>query len=240
MRIRTHTAAALVLLLGLGACGGADDDTPPSGTDPFPLAVGSQWSTQFTSSMAETGIRTYEVTGTDTVDGNTAHVVADRFGADTLLRRYVHTDTAVWRLANDAAPIDEQSAGAFLLLQLPLRTGERWTQLDESADSGIDVDGDGLAETLRTQAEAVVEQSGPVTTPAGRFDSAYLVTSTYRRGLVNPATGEIYEPEVQSVVHEWYVPGVGRVARDRLVTPAGGWREYESTEALSSYRLNTP
>lgn len=240
MRIRTHTAAAIALLLGLGACGGADEDTLPSGTDPFPLAVGSQWSAQFTSSMSETGTRTYEVTGTDLVDGDTAHVVADRFGASTLVRRYVHTDTAVWRLANDEAPIDEQSASAFLMLKLPLRAGERWTQLDESADSGIDVDGDGLSETLQTQAEAVVEQSGPVTTPAGRFEGAYLVTSTYRRGLVNPATGESYEPEVESVIHEWYVPGVGRVARDRLVIPAGGWREYESTEALSSYRLSAP
>lgn len=239
MKLRGPVALSLAVLSSLTACGGSE--SPASGTDPFPLAVGNRWSMQFDirigATDAQSGTSTLEVIRSEVVDGETAHVIADSMSGTE--RRYVQTQTEVWRLPADDAPSEERAAGRFLVLKLPLRAGDRWVQLDERSDSGFDEDADGKSELNVTYAEALVERVETIVTPAGNFSEAFVVTSTYRDGLVNAATDEVYEPAIQAVVREWYVPGVGPVRRERQVIPAGGWREYQSSEVLSGYRLTS-
>ena len=49
--------------------------------------------------------------------------------------------------------------------------------------------------------------------------------------------GEVFDTEVNSI-KEWYVVGVGVVRRETYVQPYGGWRDYHTTEILSSYDVN--
>lgn len=243
MKFRGQVALSLAVLISLTACGGSESPSTASGTDPFPLVVGNQWSMQYEirigATNASSGTLTHEVMRSEVVDGDTAHVLAESRNDSVRERRYVRTQTEVWRLPADDAPSEERAAGRFLVLKLPLLAGDRWTQLDERSDSGFDEDSDGKNELNVKHAEAVVEGVETIVTPAGSFAEAFVVTSTYSDGLVNAATNEAYEPAIRAVVREWYVLGVGVARREKLVIPAGGWREYERSEVLSGYLLTS-
>jgi hypothetical protein len=232
--IKSFNLAAYAAALLLAGCGG----NGPDSDEPLPLKTGNRWVYQYTNSTFGSGISTYEVTGTRQIDGRTAYVMHDDFEFwdgphDTPL---VPSDSAVIRYpANNATP-EEIEDGPLTILRLPLKTGDAWTDLDETIDAGFDEDDDGINEietiTFRSEVGAPVS----VNTPAGSFSEAYPVTSRYERQYVNPVTHVVLDTSYKTR-REWYALGFGVVRREVYLQPYGQWRDYYSTEVLASARL---
>jgi hypothetical protein len=206
----------------------------------MPLSVGNRWVYDYTYTygVESHGTSTYEVTGSQSIDGRTAYIVHDNsFGhlqeRDTA---YVPDDSSLLRYPPSDAVEDELADGAMAILQLPLHAGDTWTSLDESLDTGFDVDGDGVNELETVNFHSRVDATESVRTPLGTFDSAYPVISHYQRQIVNPVTHEIYDT---AFTHksEWYVLGVGVVRREVSEQVYGGWRDFHSVELLTAFSV---
>lgn len=223
-------------LLLLGGCGGGSDDTAhPTGTDPFPLSVGNRWDMEVNDSRS-LGIWTDEVSGTVPADGSTAFVMSKSISATKRDTPYLHTDTAVWRLPPLDATPEELARGPILVLKLPVVVGDRWTQVDEVVDTGYDVDNNGYNEVETTFQYARVDKVETVETPAGKFEGAFVVTTSDSWTFSDPETKYEYDFS-HFTTTEWYVPGVGVVRREVSGIPAGGIRNYSRTEVLKSYHV---
>ena len=174
-------AAALV-----AGCGGGSSE---SSEDPFPLAVGDQWEYRFTDSRFSDGLRRYDITGTQTVDGVTTYLMQDTWKTVP----YAQSETEVRRYPGSDANDDEIARGPLTVLKLPLTVGDEWTSIDEVKDSGEDIDGDGTNEVYTTLMSSRVTGMADVDTPLGRFLNAYTVMTSSHGELKNPVTAEVYD-----------------------------------------------
>jgi hypothetical protein len=226
--------ASLLLLGGCG--GGSEDSTQPKGTDPFPLSVGNRWDMEVNDMRWSLGTWTDEVSGTRPSDGSTTYVMSKTISATKRDTPYLHTDTGVWRLPPLDATPDELEQGPILILKLPMVVGDRWTQVDKIVDTGNDVDNNGHNEIETTFRYARVDRVETVDTPAGKFDGAFVVTTSDSWTFSDPETKYEYDFS-HFTTTEWYVPGVGVVRREVTGIPAGGIGNYGRTEVLKSYHV---
>jgi len=223
-------------LLALAGCGGGSESSAPTSNDPFPLAVGNRWEFSFSDSRAGSPeARTYEVVGTQEIDGKIAHIVRDTL----VLARdspYLRTDTEVLHYAGSDVPPDQQADWPQTILRLPLHVGDRWTQIDKVSDAGYDADEDGVNEVRSQHAEVEVVRTEAVVTPAGTFANAFVVYSSDAAEELNTVTHVVYNSYFSGTT-EWYVPGIGVVRRDQYIVPWGAIRTYGSSEVLTAYRV---
>jgi hypothetical protein len=228
-------SAACAAVATLAACGG-DSGSASDSTDPMPLSVGNRWvyDLTYTYGIESQGTSTYEVTGSQSIDGRTAYIVHDDFFQQERDTAYVPDDSSLLRYPSSDATDDEGADGALSILQLPLHAGDTWTSLDKTLDTGFDVDGDGVNEVETVNLHSRVDATESIRTPLGNFDSAYPVISHYQRQIVNPVTQEIYDTAFKAK-SEWYVLGVGVVRREVSEEPYGGWRDFHSVELLTAF-----
>lgn len=235
MRFRLSLAACAAFSF-LSACGGGNDSE--TSTDPLPLKIGNRWVYQYTTSDPQSGISTYEVTGTRVIDGQTAYVIRDDFRQRLRDTPYVPRNVGVYKYPPSDTSPNAVVDRPVMVVTPELHTGDTWTDIDETVDSGYDIDDDGMNEveviTSNSQVGAVVS----VTTPARTFDEAYPVISLYQRQIVNPVTHEVYDTASETT-RQWHVPGIGVVRRevDIQFYGNGTFRDFSSTEVLQSARL---
>lgn len=234
MRLRMTMVACAAALATLAACGGGDRAS--DSTDPMPLSVGNRWVYDYTYTYGVNmhGTTTYEVIGRQSIDGRTAYIVHDDAFPQERETAYARDDDSWLRYPPSDATADEAADGALSILQLPLRAGESWTSIDRTLDTGYDMDGDGVHEVETVNLHSRVEATESVRTPLGIFDSAYPVVSHYQRQIVNPVTQEVYDT-TYTFMSQWYVLGVGVVRREVSRQPYGQWRDFHSTEVLTSF-----
>lgn len=188
--------AAALLAATLGACD-SDATAPSAPLDPFPLAVGNTW-TYAPEDPWYGGPMVWRVTDRrgDTV--TLARPVDDgsHRGTVVLLDRGDSLD--LWLTAEGFAPFRRFTPGAS------------WTGRDHwSCDDGA--------------ALTVVEETEPITTPAGVFPHCLRV----ERRTTTPC-------DDAGTMMEWWAPGVGLVRWDELNFYAGGPLTYH----LVSYAVD--
>ena len=150
---------------------------------------------------------------------------------------YVAVASGVLRYpASDATPA-QQADGPQMALRLPLTPGDRWTNVSRTVDAGFDHDGDGTNEVEVTESHSAVDVPVSMSTFAGTFSTSYPIETYHRRQVKSPVSGEVFDTELDNI-KEWYVIGVGVVRRETYFQPYGGWRDYHTTEILSSYEVN--
>ena len=84
-----------------------------------------------------------------------------------------------------------------------------------------------------------VDRVETVTTPAGTFAGAIVVSKTGEWKFKDPESGDVYDFSTL-LTREWFVPGVGVVRREVSGIPWGGIRDYGWTEVLVSYSVAPP
>jgi hypothetical protein len=232
MLARFSAVLAVTLAIALGGCGG--DASPPPSTDPFPLAVGNQWTMEVSEPFVPAGTQTRTVTGQRGVDAVQAFVMtlAGLFPGEVL---YSRDASAVVQWPDPQDPY-AMALGPRVILRLPLGVGDTWIQFDKTVDTGADFDGDGLSDAAAVRADVVVQAQERVETPAGTFDAAFVVVTTSSATVRGSADGHDFEPSLETV-REWYAPGVGLVRREAVRLPSGGVRPRQHLELLMAYRL---
>ncbi len=211
--------AALVLFLGLAACG----SEPPVVIDPgdgdlYPLAVGNRWTFRVTDSSGVVSTKTQEITGTTmTSDGKTAFVTLTRRAEDKGTRSVQgYEDERMVRyseqtLQGDSVIFDYR----FDPPGLRIHSGQRdvgATYSDSHDKLKLDVNGDVLEVESKVHT-FTVEAVETIQVPAGDFECVRISRAS------ETTTDKIY----------WYAPGVGKVKE------IGG-----QTEELASVDVATP
>jgi hypothetical protein len=183
------------------SCGRGDDgavaDATPVALEAFPLSVGSEWKYDITERT--TYSQTLSITGTKLVDGQTVSVLGSG-GAERAY--FLRMPSAILQLPLSNAREYERAIGSRVVLKLPLRTGDKWVQVDKTVSIG--------GEIIAEFTEVTVLATEDIVTPAGYFAGAYPVyTKTEYRFLNTPGT--ILSSEYTKT--EWIALGVGVVRR---------------------------
>lgn len=229
---RTGLGALLAFSLLAAACGGGSgDDDPPLGSDPFPLAVGNTWDMEHSERNSVVRMTT-RVTGTSVIDGSPAFVV-ESFDGPSGKQYFQRTGTEVIRAVNPESSPYQQRIGPIVMLKLPLRVGDRWTALDKVVDTDYDSDGDGVLDPVELYTEMSVIRTESVTTPARRFDTAYVVGEYHQWAYLRKDGGPLLYG--YSTTLQWIVHGVGVVKRETSVTPPDGPFSRQTSDSLQDF-----
>ncbi len=206
----------------------------------LPLAVGNRW----VSGRSATGAPPWtqwivdEVTGTRTVLGRTALVLAESdldSQAPHGQAYWALDDHGLADLGNDD-PSDTITplVVPYYMLRFPLVTGDQFTAVDCSAlDYGQDLDGDRKNERLDVRLVVTVAAVEPVETTLATFPEAVRVES--RITATVHATASSQTVTAESLQTEWLAPGVGLV-KQRLEVPLGS---PAPVDGLLGYRIGS-
>ncbi len=205
-----------------------------------PLATGNRWvlGRSTTGAPPWTEWILDQVTGTRTVGGRTAFVLAESdldtqaplgevyWGLDDHGVQDLGNDDRTDRFTPLIAP--------YYLLRFPIVAGDQFTSVDCSAlDYGEDLDRDGKNERLDVRLVVTVAALEPVETALATFPRAARLES--RITATVHATASAQTVTVESLQTEWLVPGVGPV-RQRLEVPVG---TVAPTDALLGYQVGS-
>lgn len=223
-----------LLLVSCGGGGGGGDDNSHTGTplqgNYFPLATGDRW----VYAKENGSLATVHVTGTSSVEGQPALVVAvsdPQDGSSTSAYRVTDTGVTETILSHDD-PIVRQ-LGTFLVMRLPLRVGDSFVQMDKTVPIGMDLDGDGREDSAQVRATVDVIGVDDISTPAGAWAAcAHLRTVTVVTAQLT-AMGTVAVDTTTS--DDWYAPDMGLV-RSVITSTAGGLTETR-TFNLAGYRV---
>lgn len=139
------------------------------------------------------------------------------------------------RLSNDRlAQVSDDGTRTLDLLRLPLHMGDRYTQSDRhDEDTGQDVDGDGVNETVSTHTEVLVAGFESLQTAVGRFPRALkVITEESRTYRYSRNAGRAI---VKRNTTDWYVDGIGNVRTSSSFSRTGWSRNV--THDLAAYRI---
>lgn len=205
-----------------------------------PLAAGNRWvlGRSATGTPPWTQWIVDQVTGTRTVAGRTAWVLAES-DLDTQAPLgevyWALDDHGVVDAGNDD-PSDDITplVAPYYLLRFPIVAGDQFTSVDcTSLDYGQDLDGDRKNERLDVRLVVRVATVEPVETAVASFPQAARlesrITATVR------ATASAQSVTVESLQTEWLVPGVGPV-KQQLEIPIG---TVAPTDALLGYQVGS-
>jgi hypothetical protein len=228
LMLRKYLATiSIVTLTILASCnGGGDSVTNGSSVslDPFPLSVGSQWQYDVTDRV--TTKRIISVVGTKLVDGLNVFVLNSN---DAEYAFYNRTDSAITQLPVGNADAYTRAIGPRVILKLPLRSGDKWVQVDKSLTIENKV-------TMELT-DVLVRDPEDVVTPAGYFKGAYPVFTNSK--FTTSDAGSTTGATTFQTKTEWVVLGVGVVRREtKTISPSSFERQV--SELLSSYSIVKP
>ena len=225
-------AACVLALSGCGGGGGSGEpEQPVIPGNFFPLAEGDRWFYDW-NGAAEASVR---VTGRRTVQGEQGWVVqtyepGGNYGESVYL---VSADRVRQVPVYLPDPV-LQAVGAIDVMRLPPRQGDRFVQVDQTVDPGLDLDGDGRPDAVAVRSEVLVVGAEPVDTPAGRLDGALHQRTTMTLTTRPSSGGSADVLEITS--DDWYAPDLGPV-RGVLVTRLNGQVVESTTFGLTAYRV---
>lgn len=225
----------LVLLVLAGCEGGGSDAPPPrvpaaqsveaaDAATYFPLAEGNGWVYQVTLSDGAADPVRYmnhvHVANTASVGGAPALAVIESNpdGDDAPALHYLQSAAeGVWRI-DDADDTDLLAAvpAPYLELPFPLHFGSTSRQIDESnVDSGRDLDGDGVHDTMDIVAEVTVIGWGTASVPAGRFANCVVIQQRLTLTTHASKTGAAATRQLRRT--QWFARYWGPVRRETAV-----------------------
>lgn len=216
--------AALVAGCGGGGGGGGGGETGRPGADYFPLAVGDRWS--YLSNGVATTVR---VDGTRDVGGSTGYVI--RIDEPGLSGQVIYTRSAT-AIRAIAAPNPDpvvQALNGIPVLRLPIVSGNRFVELDQSFPAYGDLDNDGRPETLRLRVEVAVLGFETLATPVGSFTDVAHVQTVVTQSTTYTGSGQ--NASASFSLDDWYAPDIGPV---RNLTVVGSAR---SEDTLRAFRV---
>lgn len=254
---RCAAAGCLVVVLaGCGGGGGGGGSGTPGGPDPGgssglvpqpgalgavlqsrattlrPVIPGAQWqyrTTDYTGASPSsytttaTGVITNGVTEVDSDDPDSpASITVDSATGSVRIAAELQLATGAPGL-----PIDGFE------LRSPVRVNDQWVLLDRRIDdSGLDVDGDNVADPLQIALYRVVVGTESITLPETNSPLDTVRVDTFSRTRFTPSAGGAAQTETlrQS---SWYAAGLGVVRS--AVHASGGTRPYDEQTWLTGF-----
>ncbi len=207
---------------------------PPQASQYFPLEPDSMWVYQRSDGQSVQEVR---VVGTQTVEGGqTGTVVETHETSDNSTSRDVFLASAegVRQYSSDPSDAFDRVTDGIIILKLPPVPGESIPLVDQTVDSEIDVDGDGVSDQMHIVATLKTIGIEPLSTPTIRFAQ----TLHQRIELVSTffSSRGAESVVVRSTADVWYADGIGQV---KWLTSTAGLGAYETeTYVLQSFRVD--
>lgn len=223
--MRRYACVVLVCLAGCGGGGGGGSRPSPAPTgiseDYYPVSVGARWSYAVTSSdVALPYVDNLSITGFHAGTGQWVFLDSDPAGDGVPVESYYRKDARAFTFVGDNDPADWLTAtltpmdlmrfdGTFSASPLVSRS---------NANIGVDLDNDGLNETISGQVNGTVEGFETLNTDVGSFSNTARIRYS-ASGTVTLTTGASIP--VTQTVREWRAPGLGAI-RQTIQTTVGG------------------
>lgn len=235
---RACGVVVLGLVLGLSGCGGGGGVAEPVQAPPlqgnfFPLAVGDRWIYAVEGASDRT-LAAIAVSSVDNRDGIAISTSESGLPPVENTIYVVSTDSVRAYPGLSADPITE-AIGAVDVMRFPLRTGDRFEQVNKSISTGLDFDGDGRVDPATVRSEVQVMGLESVATPSGVFAGSLHLRTTITIDVA--PTGSSTRVQLAQTVDDWYAPDVGPV-RSVVVTRSDGVSETEQLD-VKAYRVGT-
>jgi hypothetical protein len=191
----------------------------------FPTATGDRWFYNTTTSDVGgtiVSIDSLEVTGTRSFN----NVLATDFrltsgdGSGALDYFYLKSPGGITFLGTgDATDWLTTTIGPYQEALFPLAQGTVADFTKTGYSIGVDLDGDGKAESLTAHVTASLAAFSSVTVPAGTFPGAARLVSTISGSVTGSKDGTIVP--FSSTQALWAAPGVGIVRQDQAISAGG-------------------
>lgn len=250
---RMKLALILLIVTGAGSAGPATSATPTvihdAGTY-FPDQTGNEWRyrgrvTKGTvNQIAETTfVNVSTVTGRTRKDGVLVTVIHDTNPGDQgpTDGYYLRDAAGIRYYGSKPGTKLERQLIPYQIVRFPLELPSSFQQLDRTnLNLGLDIDHDGLAETVDVQSTVTVHGEEPVTVPFGTYDRAIRLES--RMNLLVHVSRDGTRVQGFDTMTVWLVKGVGLVKYvERQLIPmvsTGKERLIEITEELEDATLH--
>ena len=250
---RMKLALILLIVTGAGSDGPATSATPTvihdAGTY-FPDQTGNEWRyrgrvTKGTvNQIAETTfVNVSTVTGRTRKDGVLVTVIHDTNPGDQgpTDGYYLRDAAGIRYYGSKPGTKLERQLIPYQIVRFPLELPSSFQQLDRNnLNLGLDIDHDGLAETVDVQSTVTVHGEEPVTVPFGTYDRAIRLES--RINLLVHVSRDGTRVQGFDTMTVWLVKGVGLVKYiERQLIPmvsTGKERLIEITEELEDATLH--
>jgi len=223
-------------------------DMIPSGALFFPFAQGDTW--EFQGTISENGVpvasyvNTRTVTGNKVINGGTTTIFSESNPGNT----GIATDEYWLKDAQGITYWGNSVETGFFVPQMvplqevyfPLQLKSTFKQSFKGVDLGMDLDEDGVNETIDVTSKITVAALEEVIVPAGSFPNSVRiekrVTASVNLSRYNRKV------TVKGTQTEWFASGVGRVKRISLLdaTIAGQKVSEEVIEELSGFSVVGP
>ncbi len=247
LRRGMRAVAGLGLALLLAACGGGGGGggggsgggavNPPGGgggggggaltEESYPLAVGDSRSWRVTAGEAVGTVRSERITGTQQIDGRPVFVLRSDDGSVEYLER---VGNAIRSVPGEGVDPLAAAAGVVDLLRFGQPSGELHPLFERTMT--VDVDGDGLSETVHMRVEGVYLGADAVSTAAGTFPDAVLQRTVIQTTV--SLGGSSASARITLTMDEWLAPRIGPVRR-RVTTAADGFAPEVDVEEVFAY-----
>ena len=236
--VRTAVHANAQVSAFIAAAGGIGQTTQGAGDvgNYFPLSQGNSWNYQGKKSESglptEIYVNTVNVNGTLAIAGSVATILtsSDSGGDHISEDEYVAKDASsvVYLGNNDRDDSISPALVPYMSLHFPLHVNSMFQQVNENGLS-LDVDGDGINETMNISSTVSVIGFEHITVAAGSFAN----TAKVRTEITLAASNGISIVGTQTL---WLAPGVGVIKNQTTATSSGF--TITSVEELTSYQGN--
>ena len=238
---------AIVAAAAIAGCGGGGGGGSSAGTSSdgqvtgavaaaiaryFPTTPGSRWVYSSTSGATVTTT----IVGTQAVSGGATGTVfqtLDSSDNSTTLDIFTISDAGARDFAAPgSAPIIAALSGVVVIPD-PSQVGVNVAVADVTADSGMDLDGDGKTDNVRMQVTLLVVGLENVLPSAFVFKNALRVRTTVLQTY--QSSRGLPPVDVTLTVDDWYAENIGRV--ETLTRVTGPGVDSTEAEALTAYHV---
>lgn len=203
----------------------------------FPLAQSNSWNYQGTRSQSgmptESYANTVNVNGTAVINGSASTILtsSDSGGDHTSMDEYVVKDTSRLLYLGNNNREDRLTPVLipYTTLHFPLHMNSRFKQVSAN-NLSLDIDGDGISETVDVASTVSVIDFEDLTIPVGSFTNVAKVQTETTLRAVNGIT-------ISGTETMWLAPGVGLVKKHSSASSTGV--TITSTEELTSYQTDS-
>lgn len=236
--VRTAVDANMQVSAFIAAAGGPGQTTQGTGDigNYFPLAQGNTWHYQGTRSQSgmptESYVNTVNVNGTAVINGSVSTILtsSDSGGDHTSMDEYLAKDAShlVYLGNNDRNDGITPSLIPYTALHFPLHMNSRFQQVSVN-NLNLDVDGNGINETVNISSTVSVIGFEDLTIPIGSFTNVAKVLTETTLKVINGIT-------ISGTEIIWLAPGVGVIKKHSTASSSGITLTW--IEVLDSYQTD--
>lgn len=221
---KRYVCVALLCLAGCGG-GGGSSSPPPTSTgvteNYYPVGVGARWLYQVTSSDTPSSyVDEVRITSQNASTGVWVFLDSNPSGDEVPLESYYRKDARAFTFLGDNDPSDWLTATLTPMALMRFDGSFSASPLVEktNANIGIDLDSDGLSESLSGRVNGTVEGYETLNTDLGSFSNTARIRYD-ATGTVKLSTGPTVA--VTQTVREWRAPGLGTLRQSIQTSVAG-------------------